>query len=426
MAMVYVRDKSDRKIKYVEEGFSSLVWTERYQEPGDFILEIPLKDANVEMYQVGDYISMDESQESMIIQSIDINDSIEDPLLKIEGKTLTTILDRRVDQPGYFNKYAGIWETAEGGGSVRHSRGNPTYRGKYSELIQQIFTDNVLDPIVEGMYFDYVEEEQPDGSTSGKWVLKMTSSSAPERKINNISFQNLISDADDVEIEVQTSEVLDLLSLFTKLAKKAVKGFRVIFDANNNFVLQAYSGKDRRTSQKTLSPVIFNPIMDNITYINYHQDDYNYKTVGFGYSDDYTVTELMYDAMTVDDGATWSKGVDGNPSGFERREVSLDLRSQGDTVTDEETGEVLDPADAKFEDGDYEKVKTSEGSVDPLAQYKFEEDYFLGDLVDLNNANGIFMEAVIDEVVRSYDSDGIIVTPNFKNLEEYDDGEEDR
>ena len=35
------------------------------------------------------------------------------------------------------------------------------------------------------------------------------------------------------------------------------------------------------------------------------------------------------------------------------------------------------------------------------------------------------MEAIIDEVVRSYDSDGIIVTPNFKNLEEYDDGEED-
>lgn len=424
MAMVYVRDKSDRKIKYVEEGFSSLVWTERYQEPGDFILEIPLKDANVEMYQIGDYISMDESQESMIIQSIDINDEIEDPLLKIEGKTLTTILDRRVDQPGYFNKYAGFWESA-GGGTVRHSRGNPTYKGKYSDLIEQIFTDNVTNPIIEGMYFEWVEEAQEDGTTKGKWVLRMSSTPAPERKINNISFQNLISDADDVEIEVQTSEVLDLLSLFTKLAKKAVKGFRVVFDANNNFVLQAYSGKDRRTSQKTLSPVIFNPIMDNITYVNYHQDDYNYKTIGFGYAEEYTITKGLFDTMSVDDGSYWSRGVDGNPSGFERREVSLDMRSQGSSVTDEETGETLDPIEAKFEDGDYEKVQTSEGSVDPLAQYKFEEDYFLGDLVDLNNANGIFMEAIIDEVVRSYDSDGVIVTPNFKNLEEYDDGEED-
>lgn len=424
MAMVYVRDKSDRKIKYVEEGFSSLVWTERYQEPGDFVLEIPLKDANVEMYQIGDYISMDESQESMIIQSIDINDDIEEPLLKIEGKTLTTILDRRVDQPGYFNKYSGFYESA-GGGTVRHSRGNPTYKGKYSDLIEQIFADNVTNPIIEGMYFEWVEEVQDDGTTSGKWVLRMSSTPAPERKIDNISFQNLISDSDDVEIEVQTSEVLDLLSLFTKLAKKAVKGFRVIFDSNNNFVLQAYSGKDRRTSQKTLSPVIFNPIMDNITYVNYHQDDYNYKTIGFGYAEEYTITEGLFDTMMVDDGSYWSKGVDGNPSGFERREVSLDMRSQGSSVTDEETGETLDPIEAKFEDGDYEKVQTSEGSVDPLAQYKFEEDYFLGDLVDLNNANGIFMEAIIDEVVRSYDSDGIIVTPNFKNLEEYDDGEED-
>ena len=350
MAMVYVRDKSDRKIKYVEEGFSSLVWTERYQEPGDFILEIPLKDANVEMYQMGDYISMDESQESMIIQSIDINDDIEEPLLKIEGKTLTTILDRRVDQPGYFNKYAGFYESA-GGGTVRHSRGNPTYKGKYSDLIEQIFVDNVTNPIIEGMYFDWVEEVQEDGTTSGKWVLKMSSTSAPERKINNIGFQNLISDSDDVEIEVQTSEVLDLLSLFTKLAKKAVKGFRVIFDSNNNFVLQAYSGKDRRTSQKTLSPVIFNPIMDNITYVNYHQDDYNYKTIGFGYAEEYTITEGLFDTMFVDDGSYWSKGVDGNPSGFERREVSLDMRSQGSSVTDEETGETLDPIEAKFPTG---------------------------------------------------------------------------
>ena len=34
------------------------------------------------------------------------------------------------------------------------------------------------------------------------------------------------------------------------------------------------------------------------------------------------------------------------------------------------------------------------------------------------------MTAIIDEVVRSYDKTGFIVTPNFKNMEDYDYGSE--
>ena len=35
------------------------------------------------------------------------------------------------------------------------------------------------------------------------------------------------------------------------------------------------------------------------------------------------------------------------------------------------------------------------------------------------------MSAYIDEAVRSYDTNGIIVTPNFKNVLDYDDGGEE-
>lgn len=430
MAMLYIRDKATRKIKYVEEAFSSLVWTERYQEAGEFVLEIPLKDANVEMYNIGDYISMDESDESMVINSIDIDDEVEDPLLKIEGRSLVSLLDRRVDQPGYFNKYANVYSKGVGTNSwVRHSGGCPLYKGTYSQLMHDIFTDNALDPIVEGMYFDHVTDPE---TMESEWVLKMYTNEAPERKMLHFSFQNLVPSTDDPELEIQTSEVNDLLTLFTRFAKKAVKGFRVIFDDNDEFVLQAYSGKDRRTAQNLLSPVVFDPIMDNIMYVNYHNDDYDYKTIGFGYSDEYKVTEGLFGTMFVDDGSAWSTPVDGNPGDIDRREVSLDMSSKSsteDTTEDEGTGEetttYLSPVDPLFEDGNFVKIQTSEGSVDPLAQYQFERDYFLGDLVDLSNSNGIFMEAIIDEVVRSYDSDGIIVTPNFTNLAEYDDGEED-
>ena len=56
-AKIYVRNKSDRKIFYIEEKYSSLVWTERYQESGDFVLDIPLNSANFDVYKIGNYIS---------------------------------------------------------------------------------------------------------------------------------------------------------------------------------------------------------------------------------------------------------------------------------------------------------------------------------------------------------------------------------
>ena len=59
-----------------------------------------------------------------------------------------------------------------------------------------------------------------------------------------------------------------------------------------------------------------------------------------------------------------------------------------------------------------------------MVRYEFGKDYFLGDTVELSNDNGVVMTAVIDEVVRSYDADGFIVTPNFKSMEDYDYGSE--
>ena len=50
MAIIYVRDKTSRQIIHIEESFSSLVWTERYQEAGDVVLAIPIDVADFNVY----------------------------------------------------------------------------------------------------------------------------------------------------------------------------------------------------------------------------------------------------------------------------------------------------------------------------------------------------------------------------------------
>ena len=97
MATLYVKDASTMQIIRIEEQFLSLVWTERYQSYGDFELDIPLSVANFDVYKYGNYLQFDESQETMLIENIEVDDSIEDPMLKITGRSLTCILDRRVN-----------------------------------------------------------------------------------------------------------------------------------------------------------------------------------------------------------------------------------------------------------------------------------------------------------------------------------------
>ena len=81
---------------------------------------------------------------------------------------------------------------------------------------------------------------------------------------------------------------------------------------------------------------------------------------------------------------------------------------------------------SEYEDGEYDFIQSSEGSIDPLVRYKFETDYNIGDKVDITNGDyGIAMTAYIDEAVKSYDSNGWIITPNFKNILDYDYGEEE-
>ena len=76
MAVVYVKDRNTFEFIRIEENYSSLVWTERYQAPGDFVMEIPISEANFNVYRRGNYVIMDESEEVMVIETLNINDEV--------------------------------------------------------------------------------------------------------------------------------------------------------------------------------------------------------------------------------------------------------------------------------------------------------------------------------------------------------------
>lgn len=467
MPIIYVRDKSTRKILYIEEGFSSLVWTERYQEAGDFVLDIPLKSANVNAYQRGNYISFDDSVESMIIESVEMTETAEEPTLEIKGRTLSSILSRRVNASRVFETFVSdisVWPD-----TAASTDESIEYSGSLSSVLQSIINDDVVNPYAPKYRWYHKGSTSTDDTST--WIpgyswsipksdnqIRVVNIPDNNRKIPNLSFQSLLSSSENITINKKFSKIMTIYDVFVAIAKAYQIGFRSIFDENNNIVIQAFKGVDRTSNQKVMDPVIFNPVMDNISYVNYYEDSKEYKTTGFTYSDsglNYRLKcgmELSGDSSRLYSGYIWNCGND--KTGMDRYEVPFDIRSDVsvESLAKNIDSEAVDPnpdddttekytrwveyyhalenkidltGDDEFENGDYEIVKTSEGAIDPLVRYAFDKDYFIGDVVELSNDNGIIMTAYIDEVVRSYDEQGFITTPNFKNMTEYDYGEEE-
>ena len=433
MPIVYVRDKNSYEIIRIEESFSSLVWTERYQEAGEFILEIPINVANFEVYKRGNYIQLDESDETMIIESLNINDETEDPKLEVSGRTLSCILERRINASRLDESYAQ---------SVK-------YEGAFGTVVQGIINDEFLDPkmITYSWHHrnsDGTTEEGYDSSHPSNNYKVSDKVSASYRKISNIRYSNSVT---GVTVAKDYSKLMSVYDILVSISRKYVTGFRVRLQ-NGTFVLETYKGTDRTSAQKVLDPVIFNPVMDNISYVNYFEDQTDFRNVALSYSDaSWSPVEFNVSMdTTIFNGYVWVTNNESKTNesltGLNRFELAVDARSSASVSGYDpseyyypEMGEESDPAQNivskvesvatdEFDTGDHDFVKTSEGAIDPLVRYEFGKDYFLGDTVELSNDNGVIMTAVIDEVVRSYDSDGFIVTPNFKSMEDYDYGSE--
>ena len=434
MPIVYVRDKNSYEIIRIEESFSSLVWTERYQEAGDFVLEIPINVANFDVYKRGNYLQLDESDETMMVESININDEVEEPTLEIKGRSLACILERRINASRLDENYAQ---------SIK-------YEGDFGSVIQGIINDEFIDPKMITYSWRHkttgggTEEGYDSANPSNNYKIS-EKVSAPYRKLSNISFSNSVS---GVTVDKEYSQIMSVYDILVSLSKKYVTGFRVRLQ-NGTFVLETYKGSDRTSAQKTLDPVIFNPVMDNISYVNYFEDQTDYRNIALSYSDG-AWSPVDFNASfssEIFNGYLWVTR-DGNVdedaySGLGRFELAVDARSSASVSSYDPSdyyypdyGEEQDESEYivnkvkavatdEFDTEDHDFVKTSEGAIDPLVRYAFGEDYFLGDTVELSNNNGVIMTAIIDEVVRSYDSDGLITTPNFKSMEDYDYGEEE-
>lgn len=343
---------------YVLDVFESLIWTDRYSKAGDFEIYTKASIEYIQALQEEFILSTRDSDHAMIIESIELKTDIEDGnKLIVKGRSLESILERRI-----------IWNQTVLSGSLQSG-------------IQRLLNENAISP------------------------------TDPDRKIIRLMFEPS-DDPAVTSISVDAQFTGDnLYTAIQELCETNGIGFKITISEGGMFVFRLYAGSDRSFNQIENPFVAFSPELDNLTATNYFHTTTPLRTItlvgGEGEGSDRVTAQVAL------------PGVDNTD--LKRRELFTDARDvsslvDGVELTPEEYYTLLlqrgilnlieNQASASFD-----------GKVDPTTNYVYGSDFFLGDIVQIENEYGLRGRTRVTEVVFSEDLSGRDIYPTFEMIE---------
>ncbi|MBQ9014472.1 MAG: leucine-rich repeat protein [Bacilli bacterium] len=348
------------------DTFNSLIWTTRYQKPGDFEIYISPYTELFKKAKLDYYIYNKNSEQMMIIENIKTEIDVEKgTFATISGRSLESILDRRI-----------IWDTT-------------WYAGSIVDCIKLLIDKNIIDP------------------------------SYSKRQIQNFEWGGVlgtdyqISQITKLGIDFQ-SKGENLLTAIQNISKEYNIGFKIICDINDNFKfkLYLYTGYDRSANNIEGNIVVeFSPNNDNLQESNFIEKNEKYKNVtligGEGDSDKRQYEELYSDKY----------------EGLDRREIFTDASSINRSLD----GHILSLAEYKrqlkekgkenLNNNELEEVFDGKVLANSAMMFEYGKDFFIGDIVSLRNEFDKTGTSIITEIVESYDSKGYLFTPAFTKID---------
>lgn len=410
------------------DTYESLIWTERYSKCGDFELYMPISGSIPWYLKLENMLINKDSEYVMIIESIETeSDSENGDHLKVSGRSLESILDRRI-----------IW-------------GQQTFNGNLQNGIKTLINDCFINP------------------TDSK------------RKVENFIFEES-TDTAITELTFEAKYLGDnLLDIVEKLCNDYEIGYKITLNDKKQFVFKLYAGVDRSYKQIENPYVVFSPEFDNVINSNYINSSINYKNValvaGSGEGADRvtvtvgsdTVSGLERRELFTNAGGVSQTSTDGE---YPVKSAETSKIGNVKTVTLHPTGSAVSDTTYKSSDGAYVTTKgdimdlfkiaypsdsstneetttngnltdeeykslliekggeslsehtyTSafEGQIDINKMYKYREDFFDGDIVQLVNEYGNEGRVRIVEMVMSINEEGFLIYPTFSEINEKGD-----
>lgn len=342
--------------------YTSAIWTERLWEAGDFQIVLPLGTPAVEALQPGNYLELEGSDRTMIVEGLvpETDNSEGTRVITVTGRSLESILERRI-----------VWTR--------------TYlSGNLVTEVTKLLNNNI-------------------GANAGvnrrvtNFRVVAPGTATPEG-------QALLSLEIDAEFFGET-----LYEVMTSIGESYNIGWKITRSDDNWFEFRFIYGTDRTAEQADRDPVIFSPEYDTLINSKYLYDTSPYRNValvlGEEKEDVPPVRQVVFAGST-------------EPTGLDRREL---YENASDIKSEDENGNAISAADYNkaLQYRGYEKLSENQisavfdGEIETGLGAQYGVAYFMGDYVLALNEFGMGSVAQIREYIRSQDEDGYSAYPSF-------------
>lgn len=239
--------------------------------------------------------------------------------------------------------------------------------GSFQDGIQQLLNENAISPINE------------------------------DRKISRLIFEP----SDDPVILAMTIDAQfhgeTLYEAITNLCLWKNLGYKITLTNEGMFIFKLYAGADRSYEQETNPYVIFSTSFENLSNTNYLSTDATRKTsvlVAGDYEGDTRKTLEV-----------------GGGSDLERREVFTEAGGLPPATGEAYTALLQQKGLESLAENSF--VETFDGQVETTHIFKYGEDFFLGDIIQIVNEYGIESRARVTEFIHSHSLNGSESYPTF-------------
>lgn len=340
----------------------SVVWCERYYEPGSFSAVFPATPELIQFFWNLDImVTRAETDRVMLVENLEVYNTDAGDFIRISGPSGEGLTARRIIM----------------------QRGQVTLNA-VTAIIYYIREN------LGAYWYDESDDEHPHGVSYPQC----------RRFVNVFDAGGWIIIPDTITAEPFGRNLSEFI---TEICKGVNLGFRVIFDGEK-LRYQCYRGEDRTLKQSDRDPVIFADDLHNIGQYTYTRSLEGYRShviaggSGTGTSRSYNEAYSSFRAVT----GAGANMVEGFISSSGTSDSALRYVAQNALLASRKTAE-------------FDTAYAVSGG-----QYTYRTDYDLGDRVSVQNRLGISGTATVTEVVETEDETGFYVVPK---LAEFADGD---
>lgn len=368
----------------ITENQTSVIWTRRYYESGEFNVVLPITDDNIRLYQIGNIVAKRDSIEAGVIEDLQIHESYDEHSITASGRFLSSYMDRRLIRPRY------------------------TFDGLVEVAMRNILSNAVAIPLVE--------------------------------------LGELQGFTDTVTFQATYKNLLAYETKLAKSAGLGFR-FRPDFE-NKKIIFEVYQGLDKSRNQTDRAFVEFSDRFDNLENAEARLNDQIYKNVGYvgGQGEglervfvqvgDDTLTGLARRELFIDAKDIQEEDVGDKPEADDYMENHTATDGDGNTIEyttfDKATYDAdvrqweQDKASARadyideLETRGYQKLdeclfsNSIECGIIPIGNFEYKRDYDLGDIVTVKKNNWNYENvARITEISEVYEHEIMTVVPTL-------------